>query len=138
LYAGIFIKVNGIRIAAPVGGVGVSVAHGINIALLFIQGDMNCSGAHFDSDGGVKYTDSCLEWLEEPVSVRENAKLPLADTKTNASMDVLLGRLRPRVTLCLKNPSERDDRCKAVGYDPSENVVQQSVMYFVIHGIENG
>lgn len=63
---------------------------------------MDRGASHLYGDNGVEGADSSLEWLEEVVLVREHAILPGLDTKTDACVDVLRGRLEPGVTLRLQ------------------------------------
>jgi len=66
------------------------------------EGDVDCGASQLDGDNGVEGADSGLEWLEEAVLVREHAILPGLDTKTDACVDILCGRLEPGVTLRLQ------------------------------------
>ena len=66
------------------------------------EGDMDRGASNLDGDNGVEGADGGLEWLEEAVLVREHAILPGLDTKTDACVDVLCGRLEPGVTLRLQ------------------------------------
>jgi hypothetical protein len=66
---------------------------------------------YFDSDNGVQNTDCRLERLQEAVLVREHAVLACLDTKADACVDVLGGRLEPCVALRLQN-KKRDETQK--------------------------
>lgn len=39
------------------------VVHVIEMDLHCTEGDVNCSGTHFDGDNGIQNTDSSLKWL---------------------------------------------------------------------------
>lgn len=99
---------------------------------------MNRSAAHFDGDDRVQCTDSSLEWLQKPILIREHTKLPRANAKANARMDVLCRGLQPCIALCLQKVSEREDSREAVGGDLSKNVMEACIMCVVIHGEEKG
>ena len=66
------------------------------------QGGVDGGAASLDSDDGVECTHRSLERLEVAVLVGENAEAAWVYTKTNTDMDVLLGRLEPRITLSLQ------------------------------------
>lgn len=63
---------------------------------------MNRGATQLDGDDGVEDADSGLEWLKEAVLVREDAILPILDTKADTSVDILNGWLQPSVALGLK------------------------------------
>lgn len=57
------------------------------------------------------------------------------DTKADTSMDVLCGWLEPCVTLRLQKASDKDSSHRITIVDLSENMVQQSIICVVIHGL---
>ena len=57
---------------------------------------------HLHGDDGVEGADSGLERLEEAVLVGKHTILPILDTKTDTSVDILHRRLEPSVALRLK------------------------------------
>ncbi|SRR6266403_51575 len=65
------------------------------------QRHVDSRAAYLDSDDGVQDADCRLERLQEAVLVREHAVLACLDTKADACVDVLGGRLEPRVALRL-------------------------------------
>jgi hypothetical protein len=71
------------------------------------QRHVDSRAAYLDSDNGVQDTDCRLERLQEAVLVREHAVLACLDTKADACVDVLGGRLEPCVALRLQNTKAR-------------------------------
>jgi hypothetical protein len=73
-----------------------------NLNLHSAESDVDGSAAHLDCDDGIQDPDSSLKGLQEAVLVREHAVLSRLDTKADAGMDVLRGRLEPSVSLRLQ------------------------------------
>jgi hypothetical protein len=67
------------------------------------ESNVDRGAAYLDGNNRVQDTDGRLKRLQEAVLVREHAILPGLDTKADARMDVLRGRLEPRVALRLQN-----------------------------------
>ena len=65
------------------------------------EGNVDGGTAHFNSDRGIQATDGRLERLKEPVLIRENPIFPRLDSKADAKMHVLCGRLEPCFALRL-------------------------------------
>jgi hypothetical protein len=95
--------------------------------------------AYLDSDNGVQDTDCRLERLQEAVLVREHAVLACLDTKADACVDVLGGRLEPCVALRLQNTkrdeTQNESKDRRVAAYLSEDMVQQSIIRVVIHDL---
>ena len=62
---------------------------------------MDGGTANLDGNNGVKDPDGRLERLEVLVLVREHAEVPIVHSKADTSVDILLGRLEPRISLGL-------------------------------------
>jgi hypothetical protein len=96
---------------------------------------VDCGATQLDSDDGVEGADSGLKRFKEAVLVREDAILPILDTKADTSVDILYRRLQPSVALRLKMRDERRRKLRSHRSDLFENMVQQSIIRVVIHGL---
>lgn len=64
---------------------------------------MNSSTAGLDRYDGIQSSDRSLKGLKVAVLVWKDTELPIVYTETYTSVNVLLGRLEPSITLGLQN-----------------------------------